>query len=48
MIGEVFEIFTDPAHLVAEFVFEFVFMVITLLINWWALKRRNRKHGHDS
>lgn len=47
MWAEVFGIFTDPAHLIAEFAFEIAFVFITLAIQWWSHRRRDRKHGHD-
>lgn len=46
MWTEVFEIFTDPAHLIAEFAFEIVFVIITLLLSAWSHRRRDKKHGH--
>lgn len=43
----IFDLLTDPAHLVVEGISEGFFLLLGAFITWAQLKRRDKRHGHQ-
>ena len=46
LIEELIEVITDPAHLIAEFMFEGIFFVLGMAYTRYTLRRRDKEHNH--
>lgn len=42
----IWDIMTDPPHLVAELAFEGTFLILSTLVLKWKLRKRDCEHGH--
>lgn len=47
VLKETIEVITDPAHLVAEFLFEGLFLGFGILHLKMSLRKRDKEHNHD-
>jgi len=47
MIEEITHILLDPAHLLAEFMFEGMFFLAGIAYTKWQLRKRDKVHNHE-
>jgi hypothetical protein len=51
VIQEIVHILTDPSHIVSEFVWELTFLLLSVIIARWGIRREHRRldaeHGFE-
>lgn len=48
MLNEALHVLSDPAHMLAEFFWEFTFLLLGVGISRWQTKREHRKHHEET